>query len=295
MATSDYAQAFFKHEEKEGSREPSTGTRDFRVRQVAVETGSRANNRPYYHTESKSRAFEINEKSRARNDQVISPPLCFVSSRPDSKHFLMNCDKFKALSLKEKRDTVIRAKRCLNCLSLEHFVRECSRPNKCRKCGPRSDVSKHATALHDCFASPNLGAAEKDTRTRTIEEANSNDVRNPTVLKVNSIDRRAILLRTSAVRVVNSDTGTSALAYAQLDTGSQVTLISNELSKELGLTITPDPDVSIRTLADQRVSSKGRTNFELESLFNCERFSVADALVVAYLSFLIMRIRYLML
>ena len=192
MATSDYAQAFFKHEEKEGSREPLTGTRDFRVRQVAVETGCRANNRPHYHTESKSRAFEINEKSRARNDQAISPPLCFVCSRPDSKHFLMNCDKFKALSLKEKRDTVIRAKRCLNCLSLEHFVRECSRPNKCRKCGPRSDVSKHATALHDCFASPNLGAAEKDTRTQTIEEANSNDVRNPTVLKVNSIDKRAI-------------------------------------------------------------------------------------------------------
>ena len=68
MATSDYAQAFFKHEEKEGSREPATGTRDFRVRQVAVETGSRANNRPHYHTESKSRAFEINEKSRTRND-----------------------------------------------------------------------------------------------------------------------------------------------------------------------------------------------------------------------------------
>ena len=195
MATSDYAQAFFKHEEKEGSREPSTGARDFRVRQVAVETSSRANYRPHYHTESKSRAFEINEKSRARNDQVISPPLCFVCSRPDSKHFLMNCDKFKALSLKEKRDTVIRAKRCLNCLSLEHFVRECSRPNKCRKCGPRSDVSnKHATALHDCFASPNLGAAEKETRTQTIEEANSNDARNPTVLKVNSIDKRAILL-----------------------------------------------------------------------------------------------------
>ena len=280
MATSDYAQAFFKHEEKEGSREPSTGTRDFRVRQVAVKTSSRANNRPHYHTESKSRAFEINEKSRARNDQVISPPLCFVCSRPDSKHFLMNCDKFKALSLKEKRDTVIRAKRCLNCLSLEHFVRECSRPNKCRKCGPRSDVSKHATALHDCFASPNPGAAEKETRTQTIAEANSNDARNPTVLKVNSTDKRAILLRTSAVRVANSDTGTSALAYAQLDTGSQVTLISNELSKELGLTITPDPDVSICTLADHRVSSKGRTNFELESLFNGERFSVADALVV---------------
>ena len=141
-------------------------------------------------------------------------------------------------------------------------------------------MSKHATALHDCFASPNLGATEKETRTQTIAEPNSNDARNRTGLKVNSIDKRAILLRTTAVRVVNSDTGTSALAYAQLDTGSQVTLISNELSKELGLTITLDPDVSIRTLADQRVSSKGRTNCELESLFNGERFFVTDTLIL---------------
>ena len=57
MTMSDYAQAFFKHEEKEGSREPLTGTRDFRVRQVAVETDSRANNRPYCHTESKKQSF----------------------------------------------------------------------------------------------------------------------------------------------------------------------------------------------------------------------------------------------
>ena len=58
------------------------------------------------------------------------------------------------------------------------------------------------------------------------------------------------------MKVVNLDTGASALSYAQLAFGSQVTLISDELSKELGLSITPDPEVSIRTLADQKVSGR---------------------------------------
>ena len=63
-------------------------------------------------------------------------------------------------------------------------------------------------------------------------------------------------LRSSAVKVINSETRASALAHAHLDTSSLVTLICNELSKEFGLTINPDLDVSIRTLAVQRVSGR---------------------------------------
>ena len=121
MAMSDYAEAFFKHEENKGFRKPPTGTRDFHVCQVAIETGSSANNRPNYHVKSKIGTFGSTENSRARKIKLN----------------LLHC----ALLV------VNRTKRCLNCLSLEHFVRECSRPNKCRKCGPRSNVSKRATAL----------------------------------------------------------------------------------------------------------------------------------------------------
>jgi len=50
--------------------------------------------------------------------------------------------KLKAYSPETKRQTVITAKWCLNCSSLEHFVRECPYPSKCRKCGP--DSKKHS-------------------------------------------------------------------------------------------------------------------------------------------------------
>jgi len=50
------------------------------------------------------------------------------------------------------------AKRCLNCLSLNYFVR--TYPSKCRICELQCR-SKHTTASHECFDGINLGAAEK--------------------------------------------------------------------------------------------------------------------------------------
>ena len=68
----------------------------------------------------------------------------------------------------------------------------------------------------------------------------------------------------------------STLAYAQHDTGSQVTFIFENLKREFG----HDPTVTIRTLADQKVKSEGRTNFKLQSLHNGDEFMVEDALIV---------------
>ena len=91
-----------------------------------------------------------------RNGRLASmekpPPKCFVCSHPECKHFLADCETFIALSPSAKRQRIFDTKRCLNCLSLEHFVRECPRTSKCRICGPNSQT-KHATALHECYES----------------------------------------------------------------------------------------------------------------------------------------------
>ena len=275
MMTSDYAQAFFK-DEKDSSREQPFNSREFRVRQVAVgvENGVQDNGLGGPHLSTSRVRPGASHKDKP-------PPKCFVCSHPDCKHFLADCETFRTLSPKAKRQTVIDAKRCLNCLSLDHFVRDCARPSKCRECGPKNQ-NKHATALHECFADGNVGGADGHAapipapRSRTGRNGN----RDYTVRKMNCLDKRTVLLRTSAVRVVNPDTGLSTLAYAQHDTGSQVTLISDNLMKELGLNSTPDPTVTIRTLADQRVTTEGRTDFNLQSLSSGEEFAIKDAIVV---------------
>ena len=88
------------------------------------------------------------------------------------------------------------------------------------------------------------------------------------------------MLRTSAVRVINPVTGKSTLAYAQHDTASQATLISDWLKNELDLKTVSDPTVTIKTLSDQTAITEGRTDFSLESLSTGEEFSVKNALVV---------------
>ena len=93
-----------------------------------------------------------------------------------------------------------------------------------------------------------------------------------------------VLLRTSAVRVINPNTGKSTLAYTQHDTASQVMLISDALKTELGLETNSDPNVKIRTLSDETVDCKGRTAFKLESLHTGEKFVIENALVVPQFS-----------
>ena len=115
---------------------------------------------------------------------------------------------FKKLFPELKRKTVIDTERCLNCLSLEHFVRQWHTQSKCRRCGPQCR-NKHATALHECYAttSESFGAAA-DEKSVPIPAPRSktkpSGKRDVTVCKVNFDNNRVVLLRTSVVKVVSS-------------------------------------------------------------------------------------------
>ena len=146
-------------------------------------------------------------------DRSKFPPTCFVCAN-SSKHYLVDCEKFKELSHKAKRQTVIEAKRCINCLSLDHYVRNCHRPARCRKYGP-NNKSKHAFALHECYTGANLEATDKSQAPPTPSPKKlSKQDKKFNGDKVNSKEKRASLLRTSAVKVVNPNTGQSTLVYA---------------------------------------------------------------------------------
>ena len=95
-------------------------------------------------------------------------------------------------------------------------------------------------------------------------------------------DQHVVLLRTSAVRVRNPNSGKSTLAYAQHDTAPQATLISQTLCDELNLETETDSIATLCTLGDQTAVTKGRSNFELESLSTGEKFPIENAFVVPY-------------
>ena len=285
VTTSDYAQAFFKLEDKEKSREPQSGRSEFRVRQVALDSGVGAHNDSAESPGSATAGGRGAPTDHNRGTKKASgrPPICFVCARADSRHYLVECEKFMKLPPQERRQTVIKAGRCLNCLSTEHLARNCPSRSKCRKCGPICRV-KHSSAIHDCYESQTLGAAGETKAApgspvaSSVASTPTNNVKN--VLKVRVAEEGTVLLRTSAVRVINQTTGCSTLAYAQHDTASQATLISDLLTEELGLEVTTDPFMTICTLTDQTASCIGKTDFSLESLVTGDNYKITGALVV---------------
>ena len=284
VMTSDYAQTFFKSDEKEKTRELNNGRyNQVRVRQVTVKTNNETQELPHK-KEPASTTKSLSSFGRPTNNKP--PPACFVCNEPGVKHYIANCDRFKELSIERQRRIIIEAARCLNCLSTGHVVRNCSFRSKCRKCGPNFNI-KHADVLHDYYArssSVDLGAAETESGhdVQSPADCNGRDSveKNEVVTRMVKPGCNAVLLRTSAVKVVNPDTGKATFAYAQHDTASQATLISKSLRDELGLSTDHDQATAIRTLAEQTISSHGTTEFQVESLSTGEAFKITNALVV---------------
>ena len=142
--------------------------KELKVRQVTFGTGIAKN----WASVNPTNTTVPNEKKTIAHEKTSTykrfknkpPPSCFVCARLEVKHFLPDCEKFKAYSPRVKLQTVMDAKRCLICLSVEHFVRDCPYPSKCRKCGSGCQ-NKHSGALHDCYNGKNLGAAELTVET----------------------------------------------------------------------------------------------------------------------------------
>ena len=281
VMTSDYAQSFFKLDQTEKSRDHGAVTgrgSAVRVRSAVVISAKL----PHNSENAKRGRFNSGETQNSGRPS----PICFVCNDPKLRHYLGECKKFQTLTNENKRRAVIDAGRCFNCLSTDHIAKNCPKGSKCKLCGLESK-NKHAAALHSVFAqsgSDDLGAANvrraevsHSSGTEGYETSDNNEP--PTVRKLAPNNCATVVLRTCAVRVFNPGTNKCTLAYAQHDTASQATLVSEQLKYELGLNVNANRKVRIRTLAEQTSKSSGCTSFKLQSLATDEVFAVNNALV----------------
>ncbi|XP_011884113.1 PREDICTED: uncharacterized protein LOC105571258 [Vollenhovia emeryi] len=67
-------------------------------------------------------------------------PLCGDS------HYIAKCDRYRPKTLKQRRDIIIKHRRCFNCLG-PHNVKNCKSTKRCLTCGKR-----HHTSLHEVKA-----------------------------------------------------------------------------------------------------------------------------------------------
>ena len=130
-------------------------------------------------------------------------------------HCLMQCDEFRKMNIKERKETVRKHKLCWNCLSKGHQINDCKSTVKCREYNKR-----HHTLLHHDQPMSTDNQAPSEAVINTV----NNDMRHHV---------RDILLQVIAVNISNNNRTVTVNAF--LDSGADSTIIDKEVATTLGL------------------------------------------------------------
>lgn len=166
-------------------------------------------------------------------------------------HWVARCEKFKQLSLEQRREQVPKLNLCFNCLGGGHRSKECKRP-ACKICNKH-----HHILLHN---SEQPGAkVEATQKTEEMEKA-------VVVTHAAHREKEVILLSTARISVKAAN-GQYLECTALLDSGSQSSFVTKELCERLGLTLetTKIPVQGINRLLTQ---IKQRTTVNIKSKWN---------------------------
>ena len=140
----------------------------------------------------------IGTRNNSKYGDTKLPHLCFVCNDFVFRYFLDESLKFKDLSKESKRQTVIDASRCLNCLSAGHLARSCSWDFECSVCGP-NNPNKHASTLHDTADN----ACRIDSDLSVEDKSGGSERRERAISRKLSPGVNDVLLCTSAVWMIS--------------------------------------------------------------------------------------------
>ena len=173
-------------------------------------------------------------------------PLCQLN------HSLVECEQFRKLSASERRQMVAKLKACYQCTKIGHLARECKEIVKCSVIGC---TGRHHSLLH-LSNSDQLIATVHSTATGT-----------------HCVNTTAYL-GVVPVRLFNGEKST--IAYALIDSGSDTTLVSEEVCQLLGLK-GPEIIMNVRTISGEQTMACNRVSFEVSSLEGSKNIVVNTA------------------
>ena len=202
------------------------------------------------------------QKKSLTTDSRPEHPICIYCSSKGlvEHHYLSNCSEFLRLTPIDRKDVIVKSGRCLNCLH-KHFVKDCFAHNRCRKCGAAYS-RKHSFLLHDAFVTPS----------QACESGDNTSEPSVTVRKVGIGSVKAAFSRVTAARIMNPVNDKSRLVYVQHDPGSQVTLVSNKLVQDLGLTAFDNVSFEMQTMTSCKATMADLVKFNVQSLHTGEIF-----------------------
>ena len=152
-------------------------------------------------------------------------------------HQIYWCDKFKALTPKEKYTEAIKLKLCTNCLRTGHFKDACI-SSACRKCNKPHNTLLHDNSFHTRVSNSGEQSKTKANDTQTQDKQETNTKANETVTSINTHTMRQcesqVILSTAIVEIYDKK-GNIHEARALLDSGSQSNFMTQQMCDKLQL------------------------------------------------------------
>ncbi|XP_055840650.1 uncharacterized protein LOC129908278 [Episyrphus balteatus] len=202
-------------------------------------------------------------------------------------HQLFLCKSFSSLGCEARRDFARENKLCFNCFRTGHPSNKCRSFSRCKICNKR-----HHTLVH-----PKEGV--KSTVPSEIESSKSgsslSSATSSPVVNCHSLDPTrcfSTLLPTAVVKVVDKQ-GVKHEVRVLLDTGSQVSFVTEEVVQRLGLTRKPSriPIMGVGSTAagvtNGVVSLNLASRFEKDDKDSCSNNIDVDCYVISKLTSLI--------
>ena len=190
----------------------SRPTKDYK-KEKAYNTKSEGNvyvatSQPTPEAESYSSRSKTPSKKAATNSCKVQCNMCSLM------HYAFQCSKFQDMTVQQRKTHVQSSSLCANCLRPGHTLQECQCSYRCRIC-----KKQHNTLLHT-DSTPTNGTVHTVTQS------------SPRPLSTEQ--RKEKLLMTSQV-VLTGPTGKQMVVRALLDTGAEVSIISNKIMRNLQL------------------------------------------------------------
>ena len=139
-------------------------------------------------------------------------------------HYSSSCN--KVTNPNDRRSILIESKRCFNCLSQRHHVRECKSTKNCRNCGGNG----HHQSI--CFGPREV----QESNERRSDGSKDVTVSGSTVTATSTVKTKGnILLQTATAIATNEDRSKSVPVRILFDNGSQRSYVTDNLKSKLGL------------------------------------------------------------
>ncbi|XP_011687752.1 PREDICTED: uncharacterized protein LOC105449960 [Wasmannia auropunctata] len=169
---------------------------------------------------------ELSKRKAIASHNAAAVP--FSCSLCKSNHLLYQCSMFLKKTPSQRFDFIKSQKRCINCFSIKHSVKDCTSSRACRQCSKR-----HHTLLHLDNSIDSAKTSESEPASASTSVTADTEVASHLMSRTVAPNSK-ILLATARVRVY-SPLGRFVTVRALIDQGSVSTLMTESLAQSLRL------------------------------------------------------------